>query len=157
MIAQYLVTSVQDGVKLNVVLVQHHGFPSSGALSDSLGSQRVCTRYRYRNPQTGRLDGDTLPVDLAANAASMGAKVLDVTTIGEFESALREARASSTTTVVHVQTDPLVPAPSSEAWWDVPVAAVAELDSTRNARSVYEREKRNQRTYLSTREKVETQ
>jgi 3D-(3,5/4)-trihydroxycyclohexane-1,2-dione acylhydrolase (decyclizing) len=69
---------------------------------------------------------------------------------------VRAARASDRTTVVHVQTDPLVPAPSSEAWWDVPVAEVAELQSTRDARVVYEQHKRQQRTYLSTREDVKT-
>jgi len=150
MMAQELVTAVQEGMKLIVVLVQNHGFASIGELSETLGSQRFGTRYRYRS--TDR----RLPVDLAANAASLGADVLDVTTIDEFESALREARASSRTTVVHVHTDPLVPAPSSHAWWDVPVAEVSELESTRAARATYERHKLDQRTFLSTQQRVET-
>jgi 3D-(3,5/4)-trihydroxycyclohexane-1,2-dione acylhydrolase (decyclizing) len=156
MMAQELVTAVQEGMKLIVVLVQNHGFASIGELSESLGSQRFGTAYRYRSAETGRLDGDVLPVDLAANAASLGADVLDATTVEEFESALRAARASSRTTVVQVHTDPLVRAPSSEGWWDVPVAEVSELDSTRAARATYERHKHDQRTFLSTREKVET-
>src|SRR5215467_367346 len=65
MMAQEIVTAVQEGIKLNVVLVQNHGFASIGALSESLGSQRFGTAYRARNPLTGRLDGDVLPVDLA--------------------------------------------------------------------------------------------
>jgi len=150
MMAQELVTAVQEGMKLIVVLVQNHGFASIGELSETLGSQRFGTRYRYRG--TDR----TLPVDLAANAASLGADVLDVTTIDEFEAALREARASSRTTVVHIHTDPLVPAPSSHAWWDVPVAEVSELESTRAARATYERHKLDQRTFLSTQQRVET-
>jgi 3D-(3,5/4)-trihydroxycyclohexane-1,2-dione acylhydrolase (decyclizing) len=154
MMAQELVTAVQEGIKLIVVLVQNHGFASIGALSESLGSQRFGTRYRFRSEATGRLDGETLPVDLAANAASLGADVLWASTIEELESALRDARDASRTTVVHVQTDPLVPAPSSEAWWDVPVAEVAELDSTRTARASYEQSKQSQRTFLSTREQV---
>jgi 3D-(3,5/4)-trihydroxycyclohexane-1,2-dione acylhydrolase (decyclizing) len=157
MMAQELVTAVQEGIKLTVVLVQNHGFASIGALSESVGSQRFGTRYRYRNPETGALDGDLLPVDLAANAESLGAEVRHATTVEELEGALLGARASSRTTVVHVETDPLVPSPSSEAWWDVPVAEVAELDSTRAARSGYEQHKRKQRTYLSTRDRVETQ
>jgi 3D-(3,5/4)-trihydroxycyclohexane-1,2-dione acylhydrolase (decyclizing) len=157
MMAQELVTAVQEGIKLTVVLVQNHGFASIGALSESVGSQRFGTRYRYRNPDTGALDGDLLPVDLAANAASLGADVRHARTIDELEAALREARASSRTSVVHVETDPLVSAPSSDAWWDVPVSEVAELDSTRAARSGYEQHKRTQRTYLSTRDRVETQ
>jgi 3D-(3,5/4)-trihydroxycyclohexane-1,2-dione acylhydrolase (decyclizing) len=149
MMAQEIVTAVQEGVKLTIVLVQNHGFASIGALSESLGSQRFGTRYRTR-------DGELLPVDLAATAAGLGADVRRATTIDAFEAALREAAASDCTTVVEVQTDPLVSAPSSEAWWDVPVAEVAELESTRAARSDYERNKRSQRTYLSIREKVET-
>jgi 3D-(3,5/4)-trihydroxycyclohexane-1,2-dione acylhydrolase (decyclizing) len=149
MMAQELVTAVQEGVKLTVVLVQNHGFQSIGALSESLGSQRFGTRYRYRGTDT------RLPVDLAANAASLGAEVRTATTIAEFEEALRHARASDRTTVVHVETDPLAPAPSSEAWWDVPVAAVAELGSTRAARSAYEQNKISQRQYLNPAERVE--
>jgi 3D-(3,5/4)-trihydroxycyclohexane-1,2-dione acylhydrolase (decyclizing) len=156
MMAQEIVTAVQEGVKLTIVLVQNHGFASIGALSESLGSQRFGTRYRYRNPQTGALDGDLLPVDLAANAASLGADVRRATTVEELDSALREARASDPTTVVHVETDPLAPAPSSEAWWDVPVAEVSGLDSTRSARAGYEHAKRDQRTYLRTQEEVKT-
>jgi 3D-(3,5/4)-trihydroxycyclohexane-1,2-dione acylhydrolase (decyclizing) len=156
MMAQEIVTAVQEGIKLTIVLVQNHGFQSIGALSESLGSQRFGTRYRARDPQTGRLDGNLLPVDLAANAASLGAHVIDVANVVDLEDALRRARASEHTTVVHVQTDPLVPAPSSEAWWDVPVAETSGLDSTRAARDGYEQSKRAQRSYLSTRQEVKT-
>jgi len=155
MMAQELVTAVSEGIKLTVVLVQNHGFASIGALSESLGSQRFGTRYRFRNPETGALDGEQLPVDLAANAASMGADARAVTTIEELDAALREAAASPRTTVIQVETDPLVAAPSSEAWWDVPVAEVAGVDSTREARSAYEQHKRTQRTYLSPSERAE--
>jgi 3D-(3,5/4)-trihydroxycyclohexane-1,2-dione acylhydrolase (decyclizing) len=150
MMAQEIVTAVAEGVKLNIVLVQNHGYQSIGALSESVGSQRFGTRYRYRD--TDR----TLPVDLAANAASLGADVIRATTVEELEAALRDARGSTHTTVVHIETDPLVGAPDSEAWWDVPVAEVSELDSTRAARSQYERDKRTQQSYLSTHERVET-
>jgi len=156
MMAQEIVTAVQEHIKLTIVLVQNHGFASIGALSESLGSQRFGTRYRYRNPETGALDGDTLPVDLAANAASLGANVLTARTIDEFETAFRTARAAERITVVQVLTDPLVPAPSSEAWWDVPVAAVAELESTRSARSTYEQNKQTQQHHLAPRPKAAT-
>jgi 3D-(3,5/4)-trihydroxycyclohexane-1,2-dione acylhydrolase (decyclizing) len=85
MMAQELVTALQEGVKLTIVLVQNHGFASIGALSESVGSRRFGTQYRFRNPATGSLDGDKLPVDLAANAASLGADVTAVTTVEEFE------------------------------------------------------------------------
>jgi 3D-(3,5/4)-trihydroxycyclohexane-1,2-dione acylhydrolase (decyclizing) len=156
MMAQEIVTAVQEHIKLTIVLVQNHGFASIGALSESLGSQRFGTRYRYRNPETGALDGDTLPVDLAANAASLGANVLTARTIDEFETAFRTARAAERITVVQVLTDPLVPAPSSEAWWDVPVAAVSELESTRTARATYEQNKQTQQTLLAPRPKAAT-
>jgi 3D-(3,5/4)-trihydroxycyclohexane-1,2-dione acylhydrolase (decyclizing) len=147
MMAQEIVTAVQEQVKLTIVLVQNHGFASIGALSESLGSQRFGTSYRGR-------DGEHLPVDLAAVAAGLGADVHRASTIGEFEAALREAAASPRVTVVEVQTDPLVGAPDSEAWWDVPVAEVAGLDSTRAARETYERNKQTQQQYLNPRERV---
>ena len=145
MMAQEILTAVAERVKLTIVLVQNHGFQSIGGLSESIGSSRFGTAYRYRNPETGMLDGDRLPVDLAANAASLGADVTPVATVAELEEALRAARASGRLTVVHVETDPLVGAPSSEAWWDVPVAAVSSLGATVSARAAYEDAKRGQR------------
>jgi 3D-(3,5/4)-trihydroxycyclohexane-1,2-dione acylhydrolase (decyclizing) len=150
MMAQELVTAVAEGIKLTVVLVQNHGYASIGALSESVGSQRFGTRYRYRGTD------EILPVDLAANAASLGARALYSSSIEEFESALRRAVASDRTTVVQIETDPLVPAPDSEAWWDVPVAEVAGLETTRAAREAYERDKATQKTYLKTPETVRT-
>ncbi|HET7043694.1 MAG TPA: 3D-(3,5/4)-trihydroxycyclohexane-1,2-dione acylhydrolase (decyclizing) [Gaiellaceae bacterium] len=148
MMAQELVTAVQEGIKLVVVLVQNHGFASIGALSEEVGSQRFGTRYRYRNRETGRLDGELLPVDLAANAESFGVAVLRARTVDELRAALAEAREATRTTLVHVVTDPLVAAPDGGAWWDVPVAEVSGLDSTREARAAYEGQKRAQRGYL---------
>lgn len=148
MMCQELVTAVSEGLKLTVVLVDNGGFASIGALSESLGSQRFGTRYRFRDEKTGRLDGGVLPVDLAANAASLGARVLSAGSVPEFRAALLEARAADRTTVVHVTTDHLSPGPPSSAWWDVPVAEVAELDSTRQAHASYETAKRAQRPYL---------
>jgi 3D-(3,5/4)-trihydroxycyclohexane-1,2-dione acylhydrolase (decyclizing) len=126
--------------------VQNHGFASIGALSESLGSQRFGTRYRYRTDSG--LDGDRLPVDLADNAASLGARVLRATDLTELEKAFVEAQATDGPVVVHVETDPLVPAPDSPAWWDVPVAEVSALDSTRTARTTYDASKARQRAHL---------
>ena len=148
MMAQEIVTAVSEGIKLTIVLIQNHGFSSIGSLSESLGSQRFGTRYRYRNPGTGMLDGDKLPVDLAANAQSLGADVLRTSTIEEFRSALAQAKRAERTTVVYVETDPLAPVPSSESWWDVPVSEVAAIDSTNEAYRVYRERKRKQRQYL---------
>jgi 3D-(3,5/4)-trihydroxycyclohexane-1,2-dione acylhydrolase (decyclizing) len=155
MMATELVTAVQEGVKVIVVLVQNHGFASIGALSEQLGSQRFGTRYRYRGVG-GRLDGDVLPVDLAANAASLGADVLLAQDGPSLEAALRKAKASDRTTVVHVETDPLIDGPSSDSWWDVPVSEVSTLESTQDARTVYERWKTVQRAHLTPSEPTPT-
>ena len=147
MMATELVTAVQEGTKLIVVCVDNHGFASIGNLSESVGSQRFGTSYRYRSP-SGRLEGWFLPVDLAANAASLGVYVLRTRTIEEFRRALVKARAADRTTMVYIETDPTLGAPSSDAWWDVPVAEVAALASTRDARAAYEKAKARQRPYL---------
>jgi 3D-(3,5/4)-trihydroxycyclohexane-1,2-dione acylhydrolase (decyclizing) len=148
MMAQEIVTAVAEGIKLTIIIVDNHGFGSIGSLSENLGSQRFGTSYRYRNQDTGLLDGDVLPVDLAANAASLGADVLRASTVKDFASALEQAKASDRTTAIYIQVDPLAPVPSSESWWDVPVAQVSELASTKKARAAYEEAKRNQRLYL---------
>ena len=148
MMAQELVTAVQENIKVIVVLVQNHGFASIGELSEALGCQRFGTSYRYRNQTSQRLDGGILPVDLAANAESLGVRVLRAGNIDEFRTLLQEAKRATGPVLVHVETDPLIPAPSSESWWDVPVAEVAQLETTQAARKVYDAHKKRQRNYL---------
>lgn len=147
MMAQEIVTAVAEGIKLIIVLVQNHGFASIGALSESLGSQRFGTSYRYRGEDQD-YDGGPLPVDLAANAESLGANVIRCRGLADLTRGLKQARAAERLTVLHIETDPLSPVPSSESWWDVPVAEVSTLDSTRTARTAYAAAKRGQRLYL---------
>jgi 3D-(3,5/4)-trihydroxycyclohexane-1,2-dione acylhydrolase (decyclizing) len=147
MMATELVTAVQEGVKVILVLVQNHGFASIGSLSESLGSQRFGTAYRYRD-ESGRLQGDKLPVDLAANAASLGAEVIKVVTPAEFADAVKVAKANEHTTVIHVETDPRAYAPDSESWWDVPVSQTSTLESTQSAYETYAEWKKVQRPFV---------
>ena len=147
MMAQELVTAVQEGIKMVVVLVQNHGFASIGALAETVGAPGFGTNYRYRG-ESGHLDGDILPVDLAANAASLGAQVLRADTLGAFRQCLGEALAATRTTVVHVECDLATGSPSSRSWWDVPVAEVSTQPVTRAARAAYEQEKTSQRGHL---------
>ncbi|NUS41213.1 MAG: 3D-(3,5/4)-trihydroxycyclohexane-1,2-dione acylhydrolase (decyclizing) [Terrabacter sp.] len=147
-----LVTAVQERVKVVVVLVQNHGFHSIGSLSESLGSQRFGTSYRFRGEKSGRLDGDVLPVDLAANARSLGAHVIEVHSLDDLHQAIKEAKAwpsDGGPVVIHVETDPLVHAPDSASWWDVPVSAVSELESTQTAYGEYLDHKATQRALLT--------
>ncbi|MFI6325298.1 3D-(3,5/4)-trihydroxycyclohexane-1,2-dione acylhydrolase (decyclizing) [Nonomuraea sp. NPDC050556] len=125
MLAQEIATSVQEGVKLVIVLVNNHGFASIGNLSESVGAARLGTAYRMRST-TGELDGAHLPIDLAANAASLGADVLRCADRDSLRAALVKAREATRTTVVYVETEPGGDAPGSGAWWDVPVAEGSE-------------------------------
>ncbi|WP_027943705.1 3D-(3,5/4)-trihydroxycyclohexane-1,2-dione acylhydrolase (decyclizing) [Amycolatopsis taiwanensis] len=148
MMAQEIVTMVAEGLKVIIVIVDNHGFASIGSLSESLGSQRFGTQYRYRGDESGQLDGGLLPVDLAANAESLGATVLRAATVEDFRAAIGQAKENTTTTVVHVETDMLGPNPPGSAWWDVPVSQVSDLDSTRKAYDDYAAAKRKQQHYL---------
>ena len=149
MLAQELVTAVQERIPLIVVLIQNHGYQSIGALSESVGAQRFGTSYRYR-AESGRLEGEPLPVDLAANAASLGARAVRVEGVDELRAALAEAKAEAWPgpVVIHVETDPLVPSPDGGGWWDVPVAESSELESVQAAMTDYQERKRRQRAYL---------
>ena len=144
-----LVTAVQEGIKIIVVLLQNHGYASIGSLSESLGGQRFGTRYRYRSPESGRLDGGILPVDLAANAESLGVRVYRAKTLEELKDALARAKAATTAVMVHVDTDLYEQSPGGDGWWDVPVAEVSTIDSTQVARAAYEKHKLAQRPYVT--------
>ena len=153
MMAQELVTAVQEGIKIIVVLVQNHGFASIGALSEELGSQRFGTRYRARNSETSRLDGELLQIDLAANAASLGCIVYRADDISSLKEAIKKAKDASGPVVIHIESDPLIPAPSSDSWWDVPVSEISDLESTGQARAAYDEQKARQRHLIASRER----
>ncbi|MFE2963726.1 3D-(3,5/4)-trihydroxycyclohexane-1,2-dione acylhydrolase (decyclizing) [Streptomyces sp. NPDC059340] len=132
-----IVTAVQEGLPVNLVLIQNHGYASIGGLSEEVGGERFGTAYRYRAAD-GTFSGAPLPVDLAANAASLGMDVIRAKTVRELRDALAAARASDRPTCVYVETDPMPTAPPAEAWWDVPVAEVASRDAASAARERYD-------------------
>jgi 3D-(3,5/4)-trihydroxycyclohexane-1,2-dione acylhydrolase (decyclizing) len=142
-----IVTAVQEGVKLIIVLIDNHGYASIGGLSKSVGSDGFGTKYRYRT-DSGHLDGDVLPVDYAANAASMGADVLRANTRDEVIEAVRTAQASTRTTCIVVETDRRQRVPGYESWWDVAVAEVSENPAVQAARENYEQKKTDVRHFL---------
>ena len=148
MMSSELVTSVQEGRKLIVVMLDNHGFQSIGGLSQAIGGGGFGTRYRRRNAKTGHLDGEPVPVDYAANARSLGAHTIAARDIPELKAALAEARQQTKTTVIVVETDPEKRVPGYESWWDVPIAEVSEVASVRKARQEYEPARAAERYFL---------
>ena len=148
-----IVTSMQEGYKFTIVLVDNSGFASIGSLSRSIGSQGFGTHYRYRKDGSLGLDteqnsGEVLPVDLAANAESFGAYVIRAKTVDELNDALAEAKDVDRTVVVHIPVDRYEGVPSYESFWDVPVAEVSEMDSVVAARKEYAEGKQAERRHL---------
>lgn len=136
MMAQEIVTSVQEGYKLIILLLDSQGYASIGGLSRSIGSEAFGTEY------------PPLPVDLAANAESLGAIVHRATSSDSLRGALAAARGAERTTVIHVPIDPMIGVSGYECWWDVPVAEVSEQAAVARARASWERGKRRQRWYV---------
>jgi 3D-(3,5/4)-trihydroxycyclohexane-1,2-dione acylhydrolase (decyclizing) len=148
MMSSELVTSIQEGYKLTVLLLDNHGFQSIGGLSNAIGSGGFGTKYRFRDEKTGQLSGEPVPVDFAANARSLGAHVITARDIGELKDALVKASQQTKTTVIVIETDPEKRAPGYESWWDVPLAEVSEIESVRQARAEFEKAVRKERHFL---------
>ncbi|MEV0604068.1 3D-(3,5/4)-trihydroxycyclohexane-1,2-dione acylhydrolase (decyclizing) [Streptomyces sp. NPDC050315] len=145
-----IVTAVQEGININIVLIQNHGYASIGGLSEETGAERFGTAYRFR-AKDGTYTGEPLPVDLAANAASLGMDVIRAATVAELRSAFAEARASDRPTCVYVETetaDTVPGAPAAQAWWDVPVAETATREAALLAREEYDRQAAGRRRHL---------
>jgi 3D-(3,5/4)-trihydroxycyclohexane-1,2-dione acylhydrolase (decyclizing) len=142
MLSSEIVTSIQEGLKLTIVLVDNRGYNSIGSLSRSLGTDGFGTLFRYRRNGSLPVDSDRsedyLPVDLAANAESLGAHVIRTGSVGELRAALTEAKSQERTTVIAIEVDRYEGVPGYESWWDVPVAEVSAVDSVREARERYE-------------------
>jgi 3D-(3,5/4)-trihydroxycyclohexane-1,2-dione acylhydrolase (decyclizing) len=151
MMSSEIVTSIQEGFKLTIILMDNSGYKSIGSLSRSLGQTGFGTRYVY--PEQGQFPDDTvtavseLPVDLAMNARSLGAEVIECASYNEFVAALAKAKTIDRTTVIHVRNDRYLGVPGY-SWWDVPVAEVSELDSVNAAREEWGEHRTQERYYL---------
>lgn len=151
MMPSEIVTAIQEGYKLTIILMDNEGFKSIGGLSRSLGQEGFGTRYAY--PEDDELPGDRddaefLPVDLAKNAESLGAHVLRCESYDEVSVALEKAKATDRTTVIYVRTDRYEDVPDYESWWDVPVAEVSEMPAVEEARAEWEERRPQERSYL---------
>lgn len=148
-----IVSAVAEGIKFIIVLIQNHGYASIGHLSEDLGSQRYGTLYRFRNEKDNNFEtGERLPIDLATNAESLGIDVIRIdpteNSLVDLSAAVKKAKASDRATLIHINSNPLLYAPDGEGWWDVPVAAVSTLESTKKARAAYEKSVANQKPLL---------
>jgi 3D-(3,5/4)-trihydroxycyclohexane-1,2-dione acylhydrolase (decyclizing) len=146
MMAQEIVTSLQEGIKLNIVLLDNHGFSSIGGLSRGCGNEGMGTNYLFRRGE--KYDGDAIPVDFAANAASLGAWTIRAKTHDEFRNALVAAHKQDRTSVIVIETSYDDRVPGYESWWDVPIAEVSERDSVRAARKKYEEARKKERFFF---------
>jgi 3D-(3,5/4)-trihydroxycyclohexane-1,2-dione acylhydrolase (decyclizing) len=145
MMAQEIVTSLQENYKLTIVVLDNHGFSSIGGLSRACGNRGMGTEYRYRT--NGKLEGDLIPVDYVMNAKSLGAEAVRTTTRDEFKQALLAASKSQKTSVVVIETAYDQRVPGYESWWDVPIAEVSEVESVRAARAKYEEAVKKERLF----------
>jgi 3D-(3,5/4)-trihydroxycyclohexane-1,2-dione acylhydrolase (decyclizing) len=146
MMAQEIHTAIQEGCKLNIIVLDNHGFASIGGLSEACGSGYFGTEYRYR--KNGSLSGAIVPVDFVANAASLGALAVRARSLDELRQALLASKSSQRTTVTVVEVDREPRVPGYESWWDVPIAEVSESESVRAARRAYEAAVQRERHFL---------
>jgi 3D-(3,5/4)-trihydroxycyclohexane-1,2-dione acylhydrolase (decyclizing) len=143
-----IVTMVQEGIKVTIVVLDNHGFASIGGLSKSIGSDGFGTKYRFRT-RSNRLEGEVLPVDYAANAASLGAHVIRAHNRDDLGDALQQAQQHEGGPVcIVIETDRHERVGSYESWWDVAVAEVSTTPAVQGSREQYEKAKRNQRYYV---------
>jgi 3D-(3,5/4)-trihydroxycyclohexane-1,2-dione acylhydrolase (decyclizing) len=145
MMAQEIVTSLQEGYKLTIVMLDNHGFSSIGGLSRACGNQGMGTEYRYR--RNGKLEGDAVAVDFVANARSLGADAVRAHSRDDLRQALLAAKKSSKTTVVVIETSYTKSVPGYESWWDVPIAEVSESKSVQAARAKYVEARKKERAF----------
>jgi len=146
MLNHELVTAVQEGIKITAVLLDNHGFGCIHNLQRACGGRSFGNEFRRRAGPRGRLEGEPVGVDFAANARSLGAQVFTARTAPQLQEALAAARRSPRTCLIYVPVSP-ASVMRGYAWWDVPPAAVSGVATVRAARRAYERARTKQRYY----------
>lgn len=153
MLSAEIITSIQEGYKLTIILMDNRGYKSIGALSRSVGDHGFGTRYSY--PQDGSLPSDEagedvhdLPVDLVQNARSLGAEVIECEGYAGLVAGLQQAKQIDKTVVLYIRNDRYLGVPGYHSWWDVPIAEVSEADSVQAAREEWEEMRSKERYFL---------
>ena len=142
-----IVTSLQEGKKLTIVLLDNGGFQCIRGLQMGAGSPAFGNELRYRDPATNRLSGPYIPIDFVKNAESLGAAAYQAPDRAALQRALASAAAETRTVLIYVPIDPNVRVPSYESWWDVPVAGSSAEPGVRDAFAAYQQAKTKQRFY----------
>ncbi|WP_031527522.1 3D-(3,5/4)-trihydroxycyclohexane-1,2-dione acylhydrolase (decyclizing) [Dyadobacter crusticola] len=143
-----IVTAIQEAVRFTILLLNNNGFASIGGLSESIGSERFGTMYKYREENSGQLSGGFLPVDLAKNAESLGANVIKATDKDSLEAALAASKTSDRVTVIYIETSLYRTVKGYHAWWEVPIAEVSTSEKVQQAFETYQENKKTQRVFL---------
>jgi 3D-(3,5/4)-trihydroxycyclohexane-1,2-dione acylhydrolase (decyclizing) len=138
MLHSELATSIQERRKINVVLLDNMAFGCINNLQMGNGMGSFGTEFRFRNPESGKLDGDFVPVDFAMSAAAYGCKTYKVKTVEELEAALIDARTQTVSTLIDIKVLPKTMIHGYLSWWRVGVAEVSTTGTTADA---YERQK----------------
>jgi len=143
-----VITSVQEGLKITIVIAENHGFQVIRRLQMARAGRSFGNEFRARDENANRLEGEYLRLDLVQNAASMGARTWHAFTPDEVRKALREARQEKGTCVIVAETEKHRYLPGGGIWFDVASAEVTNDGVTQELRAAYEEERaRLQRYY----------
>ncbi|TDT56495.1 3D-(3,5/4)-trihydroxycyclohexane-1,2-dione acylhydrolase (decyclizing) [Fonticella tunisiensis] len=147
MLHSELVTSIQEGYKINVLLFDNSGFQCIRNLQNSQGIPTFGTEFRFRDKETGRLTGEYMPIDFAANAKAYGAKAYTVRTIEELKDALEKVKHDNVSTLIDIKVLPKTMTDGYESWWRVGVPEVAERETVLEAHKKMEEEIKKARKF----------
>ena len=128
MLHSELVTSIQEGVKINVVLFDNMTNGCINNLQMEHGMDSFTTEFRFRNDETGKLNGGFVPVDFAAIAAGYGCKTYRVTTLAELKAALEDAQKQTISTLIDIKVLPKTMVHKYFSWWHVGGARVSNSE-----------------------------
>lgn len=131
MLHSELLTSIQEGVKINVILFDNNGFGCIDNLQRSQGIPKFGCELKYRNPKTGRLDegGELIPVDYAKIAEGYGCRAWTVRNSDELRQALKEAQESPVSTLIDIKVDFDSMTGGYLSWWRVGTPEVSKKES----------------------------
>jgi 3D-(3,5/4)-trihydroxycyclohexane-1,2-dione acylhydrolase (decyclizing) len=128
-----LVTSVQEGKKINVILFDNSGFGCINNLQMGNGMGSFGTEFRKRNPETGKLDGTIMTIDYAKAAEGYGVKTYSVRTMQELEHAILDSKKQTVSTLIDIKVLPKTMTHGYDSWWHVGVSEVSSNESIQSA------------------------
>ncbi len=114
-----MLTAIQEGKKINVLLFDNASFGCINNLQMGQGVDALCTEFRYRSGDKAIREGEFICIDYALSARGYGFVTYTARTIEQLKEAIVDSKKQSKPTLIDIKVLPKTMTDGYNSWWNV--------------------------------------